>query len=201
MEPTRVIIMRKVSKAILSFFNYHIDTQNIPVETQKCVLLFAPHTSWRDFIIGKLALHAMGVKTAFLIKKEMFFFPFNYLLKAAGAHPVNRQNPRHFMDDTLKIIQTHEKIALLISPEGTRKKVKWKRGFYSIATQANIPIVLGYLDYVSRKGGVGKAFYPTGDYEKDLQEIEKFYYGMRGRFSGQFNLENKPYAHPDWLQK
>lgn len=193
--------MRKFSKKLLALFNYDIDTANIPPEAKKCVLLFAPHTSWRDFVIGKFALIAMGVKTTFLIKKEMFFFPFNYLLRSIGAHPVNRQNPRHFMEETLAIINNNEEIALLISPEGTRKKVKWKRGFYSIATQANVPIVLGYLDYVSRKGGVGQVIYPTGDYEKDLKEIEKFYYGMKGRFPGKFNLEDKPYAHPEWLKK
>lgn len=194
--------MRKFCKKLLALFNYEIDTTNIPPEAKKCIILFAPHTSWRDFVIGKFALTAMGVKTAFLIKKEAFVFPLNYILRACGAHPVNRQNPRHFMEDTLSILKNNKEIALLISPEGTRKKVtKWKRGFYTIATQANVPIVLGYLDYVSRKGGVGKVIYPTGNYDEDLVEIEKFYYGMRGRFPGKFNLEDKPYAHPEWLEK
>ena len=35
-----------------------------------------------------------------------------------------------------------------------------------------------------------------GDYEKDLLEIQKFYYGMRGRRKGLFHLENEKNEHP-----
>lgn len=172
----------------------------MPPEARKCVLLFAPHTSITDFIVGKIALVAMGVKTTFLIKKEMFFFPLGFLLKKLGGMPVDRKHVKKFPVYAANYIKEQDEIALLLSPEGTRKLNKqWKRGFYYIAQEANVPIVLGYLDYRSRRGGVGPAFYPTGDYEKDLAEIEKFYYGMVGRHKGQFNLEDQPYAHEEWL--
>jgi hypothetical protein len=45
------------------------------------------------------------------------------------------------------------------------------------------------LDYRNRKGGIGPVFELTGNYEADLQEIQKFYHGMRGRRKGCFNLE------------
>ncbi len=64
----------------------------------------------------------------------------------------------------------------MVTPEGTRKKVtKWKTGFYHVAVGAKVPIALGYLDYKNKIAGVGKIVYPTGDIQKDMQEITDFY--------------------------
>ena len=181
--------MKKICLLILKLLNYKIDLVNLPKE-KKYVLLFAPHTSWTDFAIGKIALTAMGVKTTFLIKKEFFFFPFGYYLRYVGGYPVDRKHPQKMTDILAQYITEKEEIAFLITPEGTRKRVEtWKRGFYYIAQKANVPIALAYLDYRDRKGGIGPIFYPTGNYEADLQEIQKFYRGMRGRKRGRFGLE------------
>ncbi|MEG1555124.1 MAG: 1-acyl-sn-glycerol-3-phosphate acyltransferase [Bacteroidales bacterium] len=192
--------MQKLNQFILKLFRYKIDTINIPPETKKCVLAFAPHTSISDFIVGRMALSAMGVKTVFVIKKEAFWFPLGNLLRALGGIPVDREHVKKFPVFAAHLIESHDEIAFLIAPEGTRSLVNnWKKGFYYIAQQANVPIVLGYLDYRSRRGGIGGVFYLTGNVEKDMEEIKKFYYGMYGLNRGQFNLEDCPYAHPDWL--
>ena len=74
---------------------------------------------------------------------------------------------------------------------------RWKKGFYQIAMEANVPIGLSHIDFRTRTLGVGQMFYPTGDYEKDMVEIEKYYHGMRGYRKGRFNLENQtPTIHP-----
>jgi len=183
--------MKNLAFFILKLFRFKIDLVNIPPETKKCIFVFAPHTSWTDFVIGKLTFVVMGVKVVFLIKKEMFFFPFNYLLKAVGGYPVDRKNAKKITDTIADIIRKEKEIALLIAPEGTRKHVTtWKKGFYYIALKAQVPIVLCYIDYRSRCGGIGPVFYPTGDYEKDIVEIQQFFYGMRGRCKGAFYFEN-----------
>ena len=183
--------MKKICLYILKIFHYQVDIENIPIE-KKYVLVFAPHTSWTDFAIGKIALTAMGVKTMFLIKKELFFFPLGNFLKYVGGYPVDRRHAKHLTDKIAKYIIEQDKIAFLVAPEGTRKKViTWKRGFYYIAQKSGTPLALGYLDYRERKGGIGPVFYPTGNYETDLQEIQKFYMGMKGRKKGRFNLEDE----------
>jgi len=190
----------RINRFLLKILGYKIDWINIPPEAKKCVLLFAPHTSMLDFVIGKMALVAMGVKTVFLIKKEVFFFPLGTLLKALGGMPVDRKHVRKFPIFVANLINQSEEIAFLVAPEGTRKRTsEWKKGFYFIAQQANVPIVLGYLDYVSRRGGMGHAVWPTNNMQTDIAEMQKYYYGMRGRYKGLFHLENKPYAHPEWL--
>ena len=193
--------MKKIEAFILKILGYKIDTVNIPPEAKKCVLLFAPHTSFSDFIIGKMALDIMGVKTVFLIKKEAFFFPLGPILRKLGGMPVDRKHVQKLPVYASELIQKEKEIAFLISPEGTRaRNDHWKKGFYYIAQKAGVPIVPGYLDYHSKRGGVLKPFYPTGNYEADLAELEKNYYGMRGLHKGKFNLENLPYAHPEWLK-
>jgi 1-acyl-sn-glycerol-3-phosphate acyltransferase len=181
--------MKKICLIILKLLNYKIDLVNIPAE-KKYVVIFAPHTSWTDFAIGKIALTAMGIHTTFLIKKELFFFPFGAYLKYLGGYPVDRKSTKNLTDILAQYIKEKDEIAFLITPEGTRKRVEtWKRGFYHIALKAKTPIALAYLDYRTRRGGVGPVFYPTGDYDADLLEIQKFYYGMKGRKKGRFNLE------------
>lgn len=194
--------MRRINAFLLKLFGYTIDTVNIPPEAKKCVLLFAPHTSMIDFVIGRMALTAMGVKSFFLIKKEVFKFPISFILKALGGIPVDRQHVRDFSNYTSKLFHENEEIALLISPEGTRKKnPNWKRGFYHIVQDNNLPLVLGYLDYRTKRGGISGVFQVTGDYDRDIVEIKKNYYGMRGRHVGCFDLEDLPYVYPEWLKE
>ena len=192
--------MKRINYFILKLFGYDIDIINVPLEAKKCVIAFAPHTSMSDFIVGRMALSAMGVKTVFLIKSEVFWWPLGSILKKLGGMPVDRKNARNFHKFAADLIRNSDEIALLIAHEGTRKRnPKWKKGFYFIAKEAEVPIMLGYLDYTVKKGGIGKVFYPDDNIEDDMIEIKKFYYGMKGIHKGKFDLENMPYAHPEWL--
>ena len=47
--------------------------------------------------------------------------------------------------------------------------------FYWIAHGAGVPIVLGFVDYERRVGGIGESFMPTGDLPADMDRIRAFY--------------------------
>ena len=165
----------------------------------KSVLMMAPHTSVMDFVIGLSAMKYYDLHAKTIIKKEFFFPPLGWLLKKLGEIPVDRKRVRNFVSFAANTIKEQERITLIICPEGTRKRTdKWKRGFYQIAMEAGVPISLGYIDYNTRTCGIMSIFHPTGDYEKDFKEIEAQYYGLQGYKKGQFNLEDKPHAHPEW---
>ena len=66
-------------------------TGQFPVNTKKLIVIIAPHTSMMDFILGWLYYGIHGRKAYFAIKKEFFFFPLGYLLKAMGSIPVDRK--------------------------------------------------------------------------------------------------------------
>jgi len=79
-----------------------------------------------------------------------------------------------------------DSLMLIIAPEGTRSLVKrWKQGFYHIALQANVPLILSYLDYQKKHIGFGPVVYPTGDYDKDLQQVQAFYKDKVGKYPEQ----------------
>jgi 1-acyl-sn-glycerol-3-phosphate acyltransferase len=65
---------------------------------------------------------------------------------------------------------------MAIAPEGTRKKVDhWKTGFYYIALEAEIPILLVHFNYPFKKISFLKLFEPTGNMEKDINEMKAYF--------------------------
>ena len=176
------------SRLMLRMMGWKI-TSVIPPGTKKCVIAVAPHTSYMDFVIGRLAYWVLGVKASFLIKKEAFRFPFKRLLLHMGGVPVDRGRSSKMVDQVVEKFKKSESLFIVITPEGTRKPVKnWKKGFYYIANQAQVPIALGYLDYAKKEGGVGKVVFPNGDMENQMKEIKEFYRGMTPRFPERFYL-------------
>lgn len=155
----------------------------IPPNLKKYVIIAAPHTSNWDFFYGRLYFYMKDIPMKFLIKKELFFFPLNILLKTLGGIPVDRQKSSNLTLQLAHEFKKHDELALLITPEGTRKyNPHWKKGFYFIAKEAGIPIVLGYIDYEKKIGGIGPVFYPSGNAEKDIEEIRAFYFDKKGKY-------------------
>lgn len=161
------------AKFILWIFGWKID-QNIPKE-KSYIILVAPHTSNWDFIVGRLIIGSLRVPQKVLMKKEMFFFPLKYLLNSLGAMPVDRKKGTKMVDYVVELFAEREDFVFSITPEGTRSYVeKWKTGFYHIAIKANVPLVMGKIDYKKKEGGLAKVIYPTGDFDKDFREIIDF---------------------------
>ncbi len=183
--------MYKISVLILKLIGWEI-TGCIPPEIKKSIMIIAPHTSNKDFFIGRLAFWQLKLPVRFIIKKEFFFFPLGIIIKALGGLPVNRAAGTAMINEVSEIIKTKEEIVITITPEGTRKLTRdWKKGYYFLAMKTKIPIVLGYLNYKDKKGGIGPVLYPTGDYEKDFEFITDFYKKTAyPRFPEKFNLSN-----------
>jgi len=77
--------------------------------------------------------------------------------------------------------QSAPTLTLLITPEGTRSKVKeWKTGFYRIANGAEVPIVLGFIDASTKSCGFGDTFHPSGDIDNDMLAIKANYKNKSG---------------------
>jgi len=175
------------SRLILRLMGWKI-TSVIPHGTKKCVIAVAPHTSYWDFVIGRLAYWLLGVKASFLIKKEVFRFPFKRMLLHMGGIPVDRGRSGNMVDAVVEKFRKSDSLFIVITPEGTRKPVKhWKKGFYYIASQAQVPIALGYLDYAKKEGGVGKVIIPNGDIDAQMKEIKEFYREMTPKHPEKFD--------------
>ncbi len=181
--------MKKIiAKFILKLFGWGV-VNNIPPDVKKYVTLMAPHTSNWDFLIGWFGYMSLGINSKYLIKKEAFKFPLGWLVSAMGGLPVDRKASTNAVIQVGEMFKGNESLIITIAPEGTRTlNHNWKKGFYYIALHAQVPIVLGFLDHKTKTGGMGKLIIPTGDYEADLKEIEKFYYDKEARYPEKFNL-------------
>ncbi|MCB2410866.1 1-acyl-sn-glycerol-3-phosphate acyltransferase [Hymenobacter lucidus] len=156
----------------------------VPPGIPKSMMIAAPHTSNWDFMFARAAFYLMDVDVRFTVKKSWVDIPvLGKLMLALGALPVDRQKNNSLVDGMVNLFNERDELVILITPEGTRAyQPRWKKGFYFAAMGANVPILLGYLDYKNKEAGVGPAFWPTGDYEKDLEEIKAFYRTKAGRF-------------------
>lgn len=152
-------------------------------DVKKAVLIAAPHTSnWDGFwaIVFKVYV---GLEVHWFIKESMFRFPLSNLLRFFGAIPLNRQQARSAVSEAIAAFDTHESFYFGLAPEGTRSMTAgWKSGFYRIAEGANVPIVLGFLDYEARRLGLGPMLTLTGDKEADMAICRSYYSSISGRW-------------------
>lgn len=166
-----------------------------PIETRPemdhCVIAVAPHTSIYDFLVGATCLWKMGSNCRIFMKKEFFNWFTTPILRHFGVVPVDRGN-RHngLVEKAVESLRENNRFAVVITPEGTRKKVKrWKRGFYEIALEANVPIVLAYIDYKKKQMGIGPTVNPTGDWKLDFAKIMDFYKDITPKHPERFNRD------------
>ena len=151
-------------------------------EYPKYVLIGAPHTSNWDFPLALATAFLIRLDFYWLGKDALFKGPLDPIMRWLGGTPVDRNTSNNVVQSTIDIFNQHERLIITIAPEGTRSKVKeWKRGFYHIANGAGIPIVQAFLDYEHGIVGFGPTFYPTGDIEKDIKEIQGFYNDIKGK--------------------
>ena len=149
----------------------------------KYVIIAAPHTSNWDFFYTICLALILEIKPFIMMKAAWFRWPMGHFFKWLGAIPVHRSKSTHIVARYIETILGHSQMVLVVPPSGTRRKVMyWKTGFYHIAKGANVPIVLGYLDYRHKVGGIGPVIHPTGNMEADMKIIQDFYADIEGKF-------------------
>lgn len=167
---------------ILKRLGWKIDEKS-PDGVKKAVVVVGPHTSNWDFVIGKITFMHYGIKASFLIKKDLFFFPLGPILKSMGGIPVDRKRKNNMREQAEKLFSENDEFFLIFTPEGTRKyQPNWKKGFYYIAQQANVPIYIAYIDYKKKTGGFHSLFEPTGNVDEDIKYLKKVLSNYQGRF-------------------
>lgn len=164
--------------------------EGIPANIKKAIVIAAPHTSNWDFIYAVGAYANKGLPIRYLAKKELFRFPFTYFFKTIGGIPVERKKNKNQVDSIVELFEKSEELYLMMAAEGTRKWVnKWKSGFYVAAAKANVPIVMGFLDYEKKLAGFGEVLYPSGNIEQDMEKIKAFYKNIKGKIPELFNID------------
>ncbi|HBK71627.1 MAG TPA: glycerol acyltransferase [Flavobacteriaceae bacterium] len=157
-------------------------------KTDKCVTVAAPHTSNWDLIFAISVYWKVGIKVKFIIKHAYTKGLHGRFFKWLGGIGIDRSKHNNTVDFSVDLLNKQEKIVLMLSAEGTRKYVeRWRTGFYHIALNAKVPVLLGYLDYTKKIAGVGDLIHLTGDFEVDMTKFQNFYKDIDGKFPENYN--------------
>lgn len=151
---------------------------NIP----KFVSIAAPHSSNWDGIFGISAAYVMGIRATWMGKSSLFKGGLASVMRGLGGIATDRSNPNGAVGQMADLMRESERLWLFIAPEGTRKPVKkWRTGFWHIADQAQVPLLLIYIDFPARCIRIGEVFHTTGDKDRDLAELFERFRHVRGK--------------------
>lgn len=164
-------------------------TGTVP-EPQRFVLIAVPHTSNWDFPNFLGVTQALGIRVHFMAKASLFRWPMGGFMRQVGGVRLDRATAKDTVSQMIEEFARRDEFVLTIAPEGTRgRAARWRTGFYQIALGAGVPIVCGYMDYATRRSGLGPVIVPTGDYEADMAPAFAFYRGITGKNAGQTTLD------------
>ncbi len=178
--------MRKfLARAFLTVTGWRTEGQR--PRDRRFVLIAAPHTSNWDLVYLLALSEIFDVRISWMGKEAIFRPPFGWLMRRMGGIPVARHKRGNLVAQATERFASSPDLALVVPAEGTRGAVEhWKSGFYHIARSAEVPIVLGYLDYARRRGGFGPSLRASEDPGKDMDQIRAFYSDKRAKYPDQF---------------
>jgi len=180
-------VFRLISVLYLRIFGWRVEGQ-LP-DQPRYVIIAAPHTSNWDMPITLFMAFALRVNCYWMGKDSLFRWPFGGIMRWLGGMPIDRTKANNVVEQSVQAFAGQEHLVMVIPPEGTRKQVSyWKTGFYHIAHGAQVPIVLGYIDYKRKAGGIGPIIWPSGDIEADMRVIQGFYAGVSGKYPEKSSL-------------
>ncbi|MCX7239334.1 MAG: lysophospholipid acyltransferase family protein [Burkholderiales bacterium] len=180
-------LLRLLSVAYLKITGWKVEG-GMSADCPKSVFIAAPHTSNWDLPFTLMVAFALRLNVHWMGKESIFKPPFRALMVWLGGIPVDRSQANNLVSASATILRDCPgSLHLVVPPEGTRSKVRyWKTGFYYIALEAKVPIVMSYLDYGRKRTGIGPVFHPSGDIEADMVAIKAFYAPMKGKNPDQF---------------
>lgn len=177
-QPPPPLFLKALGWTILKTAGWRIENGLPPAsEVPRYVAIAAPHTSNWDAPLFLSAAILCGARPVFTVKKEAFRFPWGAPLRYLGCYPIDRSTSHNVVDQVVDLFAEADTLVFGVTPEGTRRRTEyWRSGFYHIAHRANVPILLGFLDYRRKVVGARRELlHPSGDIQADMAEIAAFY--------------------------
>lgn len=173
-------LSQKSARALLRLSGWRIEGE-VP-DLPKFLMVGAPHTSNWDYVLTLLVLGDLQADLHYVIKNSVVEGPFGSLIQKWGGISVDRANTQGFVQKMVEEFESRDTFILAIMPTGTRSaKKEWRSGFYYIALQAGVPVMLVTFDYGNKVMRLGPTIELSGDYEADLALIQSKYEGVRGK--------------------
>jgi 1-acyl-sn-glycerol-3-phosphate acyltransferase len=180
--PGVTALLRAFSRTCLRLLGWQVQGALAP-EARRSVFIAAPHTSNWDLPYTLMTALVLGLHIRWMGKASIFRWPFGGLMRWLGGIAVDRSRATGLVAASAAVLAGDgPPLQLVVPPEGTRGRVRtWKTGFWHIAREAQVPIVLAYMDYERKLAGLGPVFQPSDDLEADMVAIKRFYEPFKGR--------------------
>lgn len=180
---------KAIGNFMLNIVGWKLDNHLDLSKIDKCVLVCAPHTSNWDFYYTIAAFWVMDIPMKMFIKDAWTKPWYGFIIKSLGGIGIDRSQKHNMVEFASGLLKKSDRLYLINTPEGTRSfSPKWKTGFYHIAKEANVPIVLGYCDYKKKRAGIAKIVETKNrSLEEVLKEIEEFFQDVTAKHPENFN--------------
>lgn len=170
---------RLLGKLILKILGWKVVLQGDASNLDRCILVVAPHTHNMEYYLGNFAYWSLKKPLKVIIKDAHTKAWYGGLVKAIGGIGIDRSQRNNLVQFVAEQFKK-EDFSLVITPEGTRRRVaKWKKGFYYMAKEAKVPIVIAAGDFKRNIIYLGyKIPYEKIEkepYETIMQEIEAYF--------------------------
>jgi 1-acyl-sn-glycerol-3-phosphate acyltransferase len=183
--------LRMVGGSVLALMGWRLD-MHFPDEP-KLMVIAAPHTSNWDLVVGIAAILYLQINLRWYAKHTIFTGVWNHFFRALGGFPVDRTAPGGIVAQTAAAYAAAPQMMIAVTPEGTRSlREHWKRGFYHIALRAQVPVLIGFIDWRTKVVGTTTIFRPTGDWDADMKPVFDFYRTITPKKPENFMVEEAP---------
>ena len=163
-------VSRWLASMLLRLLGWRVVGQ--PANVPKAVIIGGPHTSNWDGIFTLAAMMQLQLDARVMIKDSAFRWPLGGLLRWLGALPVARNSASDVVGQTVAQFHQHEKMAIIVSPEGTRAGAsQWKTGFWRIAKAAGVPVIIATADYRKKEISFVGLLEPGEDMQADMDRV------------------------------
>ena len=170
--------LRAIAKCLFKINGWQVKGETPAVK--KYVIIVAPHDSNWDFFLMIGAAFLFGLDIKWAGKSELFYWPYGWFFRWFGGFSVRRNKSKNTVDTCAEWFAEHEEFILIIAPEGSRNiHDAWRSGFYFIAKKAQVPLGLAFIDRGKKICGLEKIYHISGDYEKDLAELQAYFQQFR----------------------
>ena len=173
-------MLKAFARFVLKLKGWEVDGE-VPT-ARNYVLITAPHTSNWDLFYMLAISKIVNVNVHWMGKHTLFSPPFGWVMRRLGGIPIYRHTRNEVVQQMVERLTSGGSLVLAVPPKGTRGPAEyWKSGFYHIANIAQVPIVMGYLDYAKKRAGFGPDLVPSGDVKADMDVIRAFYRDKVGK--------------------
>ena len=185
------MIKKLLGKLILKLVGWKIVLHGDVKNLERCILVVAPHTVNSEYLLGNLAYWALEKPLKVIIKDTHTKAWYGFIVKALGGVGINRSQ-RNDLVNFVKNEFAKDDFSLVITPEGTRSLVnKWRKGFYHMAKESNVPIVLAAGDFKTKSIHLGKQIsvedIQTRSYESIMEELQEYYKKITPKYPEKWN--------------